>query len=148
MTKFKKISLYAVAVVLGGLLAFSCTNGFQRKNNKKKVSDYIYTGNSKEKLKFKEYHKGLFLSDSTVLQYREGILATPKVAGEVAFIILTDFYSYDIAKINLPYNIYKNIYTWDIKGTCLYSAEKGHLYFDAGRSIMINRSNGMIVIYL
>lgn len=142
--KIFKCTLYLVMVILGCLLSFFKLNGFQYKSKKNAVADYIYKGHSTEKLNFKEYHKGLFLSDSTVLKHKEGMLATPKVAGEVAFAIFEDVYSYDLAKFNYPYHIYKTVYSWNIYGTCSYNMKKEEFYFGVGLNTYIQRSNGMV----
>lgn len=139
-----KIVLYVVSFLLGGLYTYLNINDFHRKNKEKPVIDYVYEGKSKEMLNFKKYSKDLFLSDSTVLKHKEGILATPKVVGEVAFAVLENVYSYNLAKFNYPYHIYSDVYTWNVYGTCGYSLKENEMLLGGAVRINIQRSNGMV----
>lgn len=139
-----KMALYAIAVLLGCVFADFSINGFQQKSTQKVVADYVFKGCCKEKINFKEYRKGLFLSDSTVLKYKEGILGTPSIAGQVAFALVEDRYSYDEAKFRYPYVIYSDIYSWNISCTSRYSLKDDEILLGT-LGLSLQRSNGMLI---
>lgn len=136
---------YIIAVVLGCMTTYMVKSYHPSKNKKKIVPDYVHMGNEEEKLNFVEYSKGLYLSDSTVLKHKEGMLATPKVVSEVALAILEDYYPLDLVQFNYPYYISKGMFDWFIRGSCEYNIEKDCMYVHVGLIVKLQRSNGMVI---
>ena len=137
---------YILLFVVGGISSYLLLLP-KTSESKRQVSQpcFVYKGNLSEKLDFKTYEKGLYESDSTVLQYyvegEWGIMSTPEVVGQVATIILGETFVPKLVKANYPYYITKEIATWDVAGVGIPwpANEKESL------DIRINRSNGMVV---
>ena len=150
MTMWKKYKiklLYILLFVVGGMSSalLLLPKALEGKKPLANQPCFIYKGQLSEKLDFKTYEKGLYESDSTVLQYyvaeEWGIMSTPEVVGQVATIILGETFVPKLVKANYPYCIIREIATWDVIGTGIPWPTDVEKILE----IWINRSNGMVV---
>lgn len=143
------LSCYVIALFLGGLMTYMIKSYHPQKVKEQVAPDYVLLGSkeeNKDTLTFVEYDKGLFLSDSTVLKHKEGMLATPKVVSEVTMAILEDYYPHDLVQFNYPYYIYKGMFGWNVRGTCEYNKKMDYMYLHVGLMVGLQRSNGMLIL--
>lgn len=136
--------IYSCAFILGFFISGELT-GILHKNQGTDTKDWIYRGKICKKLMFTEYSAGLFMSDKTVTEADTSIINTPKLAGDIAVAILEDVFDSATVSDNYPFEIHKDIYSWDIQGLCFErQKEENILYLDLSKEIGINRKNGMV----
>ncbi len=143
--RVKYIFAYAIAFILGG--TFSCLNS--------KLSQRFWTKDSlawtnhgmvQQPIPFREDSDSLLKCDQTIMESDTALISTPELAGEIATSIFEDYFNLPSVQKKYPFEIYKDIYSWDIEGTCLnVDEDKNTIYFDLVKHIYINRKDGMVM---
>lgn len=142
--KIKYITIYGLAFLIGFFISGEFT-GLMQKIKKTNSVDWIDNGKISRKITFKENSSGLYSSDKTITDADTSIIDTPELAGKIAVAIMEDVFDSITVSDNYPFEIYKDIYSWDISGLCLKKQEEENvMYFDLSKEIVINRKNGMV----
>ena len=143
--KTKFFFIYCFAFMIGFFISIELTD-LTHNIKKDDFVNWVDKGeNITKKMKFKEYSSGLYLSDKTITDTDTSLINTPKLAGEIAVAIMEDVFDSTIVSENYPFEIYKDIFSWDIQGLCLKGQKDNNIiYLDLSKEIGINRKDGMV----
>lgn len=140
----KDIIRNTLLFLLGCFLSF-CIVGQPLELFRSTPVKWIDNGKRNQKLHFKEYAKGLMMSDTSIIKEHTPFIDTPELAGKIAVAILEEKKDSFHLQLNYPFAINKDFYTWYVYGLC--DCEGGDttvVYFDLQSYIFINRANGMV----
>lgn len=143
--RIKYVFVYVIAFILGG--TFSCLTSKLPQNFLAKDSlTWVNRGMVQQPILFRENSDSLLMCDQTIMEPDTALINTPELAGKIAVSIFEDYFNLSSVQKKYPFDIFKDIYSWDIEGTCLnVNEDKNTIYLDFVKQININRKDGMVM---
>lgn len=146
--RLKSFLLYIIYICI--FLAGGSVSRFLSKHQQcfldKDTVTWIDKGYICQTIPFKNDSVGLLVCDKSILDSDTALINTPELAGKISVAILEDYFSPITVHRNYPFFIYKDIYSWDIEGTCQnIEDDESTVYLDLAKEININRKDGMVM---
>lgn len=139
----KKEYIYFLACFLiGGCIGYFTKGKKRVVLSNMPVVEFVYKGETNEKIWFKESVDTLYDADNSVYAYEEGVISNPQCAAEVASALLDELYGSYTMRKEYPLKVTKDVKSWNVCGSIPAEYECGGYSF-----IQLYRQTGMVIDY-